>query len=326
MAFAQVIDERAPTRCCPPVFEATGQMNSSNEPSGAILLPFAVRPASANWEWLPLDESGTCHAWAWFRPATVPQGAVFRLPEATTEGEVIGGNVRLGSLLRAAGIDPASVSMWVLSGVAYPGPATGGPPTMVDQTISDPVEGVDPEIVVQVVATSPMMSTAAVNDSVYAGITAHWMAIRKSETKLISLRKQLAGMMSRLNALNRDLNYEEKAHASRQDRDDWDDARRWIRNAVSGLSRYIKAFDVGDTRSAGKKEWLQKIYDDFVVTGMPMENVVSVESEFEFHRKLLINLESQMSGALSHAGQEGQVRAQGVLAQIAAKVRRGRTG
>ncbi len=197
---------------------------------------------------------------------------------------------------------------------------------MVDQTIPDPVEGVDPEIVVQVVATSPMMSTAAVNDSVYAGITAHWMGIRKSETKLISLRKQLAGMMSRLNALNRDLNYEEKAHASRQDRDDWDDARRWIRNAVSGLSRYIKAFDVGDTRSAGKKEWLQKIYDDFVVTGMPMENVVSVESEFEFHRKLLINLESQMSGALSHAGQEGQVRAQGVLAQIAAKVRRGRTG
>ncbi|MBQ18240.1 MAG: hypothetical protein CMJ65_14075 [Planctomycetaceae bacterium] len=309
-----------------PVFEAVGQMNSTNDPAATARVPFAVRPASATWEWLPLDESGTSHVWAWFRPPVAPQGAVFRPAEGDGSEGVVGGRVTLGSVLSAAGIDAATVSAWMLLGVMYPGPASGGAAAMVEQLIPAPGEGVDPSITVQVAVPAMGGLMPMANDSVYETITAHWMAVQKSESKLISLRKQLAGMMTRLNTLNRDLNHEEKSHASRQDRDDWEDARRWLRNAVSGLSRYIKAFDVGDTRLAGKKDWLQKIYEDCVVVRQPIDNPQAVESEFEFYRKSLMNLESQMSGALSHAGQEGQTRAQGVLAQIAAKVRRNRSG
>ncbi len=301
-------------------------MNATNDPAATAGMPFAVRPASVTWEWLPLDESGTNHVWAWFRPSAAPQGAVFRLAEAGGSEDVVAESVTLGSVLSAAGIDPATVSAWMLFGVIYPGPATGGAAAMVEQSIPVPREGIDPSIMVQVAVPAVGGLMPMINDSVYDTIAAHWMAVQKSESKLISLRKQLAGMMTRLNTLNRDLNHEEKAHASRQDRDDWEDARRWLRNAVSGLSRYIKAFDVGDTRLAGKKEWLQKIYEDCVVARQPIENPQAVESEFEFYRKSLMNLESQMSGALSHAGQEGQTRAQGVLAQIAAKVRRNRSG
>ncbi|GIS58690.1 MAG: hypothetical protein CM1200mP2_09150 [Planctomycetaceae bacterium] len=87
--------------------------------------------------------------------------------------------------------------------------------------------------------------------------------------KIDMLRKQVDGMMSELSGLNRDLNYDENTHTSRQDKDAWDDARRMMRNAHMQLSRCQKACDVGDTQSAGKKEWMKELHDTQTLAAPP---------------------------------------------------------
>ena len=78
-------------------------------------------------------------------------------------------------------------------------------------------------------------------------------------------------------------------------------------------------------RSVGKKEWLQNIHDNFIVSRQPVDNIQGVESEFEYFRKLLINLESQVNGTLSSASTDGLNRGRRVLAEIATKIRRAKS-
>ena len=67
------------------------------------------------------------------------------------------------------------------------------------------------------------------------------------------------------------------------------------------------------------------IHDNFIVTRQPIDNIQGVASEFEYFRKLLINLESQVSGTLSGASTDGLNRGRRVLAEIATKVRRAKS-
>ena len=317
------------------VLEAPRQMNSSNEPAGLSGgVPFAMRAASSDWEPLSLDDSGTCHGWAWFRPPTVPQGVVCRLAD--------GVSATLRGLALVTGIDPATVSMWVVFGTPSAGPSFGGPPAILDQPLVSPSGDVDSNITIQLAAGNPVamgMSSAApmplvqplaadgvVEDVVYISISSHWSAIQSAIVKLEMLRKQIDDLMSQLNSLNRDLNYEEKTHSTRQDKDAWDDARRWMRNASTQLSRCQKACDVGDTQSVGKKEWLQHIHDNFITQRQPIDNAKGIESEFAHFRKLLINLETQVNTALSAASSDGLSRGRRVLAEIATKISRAKSG
>ena len=299
-------------------------------PDGPV--PFFSRYPSATWEWLPLDGSGVNHAWVWFRPANMPNGLLLRVSEETYAHCRGTGQLTMRMLLRATGVDVASVSMWSLYGVPNPGHAGINP--MLDQVISEPPAGSDATIAVDVavlaVSTVPqpgplVTGPAVVNVEVYEVIAAHWNACRGLESRLDSLRKQLTDMMSRLKTLNRELTFDEKAHADRQDRDDWEDARRWLRGAVTQLSRCLKACDVGDTKFAGKKEWLQQIHDEYIVTRQPLGDIQSVERDFEYHRRQLLTLESQISGAIASAGQDGARRAQQVLSRLATKVSQGRS-
>ena len=112
-----------------------------------------------------------------------------------------------------------------------------------------------------------------VDEGVYTAIAAHWAAIQAATVKLEMLRKQIADLMMQLSSLNRALTYDEVGHSTRQDRDAWDDARRWMRNASTQLSRCQKACDVGDTQSVGKRDWRQNIHDNFIVTRQPIDNI-----------------------------------------------------
>ena len=236
------------------------------------------------------------------------------------------------ALLFATGVDVASVSMWSLLGVANLG--QGGMNPQLDQMIPEPAPGIDATIAVDVavlpvsIVPQPNLSVPGavpVNVEIYEVIAAHWNACQNLETRLDSLRKQLTDLMSRLKTLNRDLSFDEKTYANRQDRDDWEDARRWLRGAVTQLSRCLKACDVGDTKFAGKKEWLQQLYDEYIVTRQPLSDIQSIERDFEYHRRQLLTLESQITGTIASAGQDGERRAQQVLSQLATKVSRGRS-
>ena len=300
---------------------------------------FDLKPASADWEPLSLDGSGTCHGWVWFRPLSAPQGVVCRLADGQT--------ATLRELALATGVDPAMVSMWVVFGTPCAGPAVGGPLTMLDQSLVSPSAVADTSIVIHtavlpsvapavaVPMTSPVpmaMPTQAnspadgvINEGIYSSIAAHWSAIQAEIVKIDMLRKQVDSMSSELNGLDRDLNYDENTYTTRQDKDAWDDARRCMRNANLQLSRCQKACDVGDTQSAGKKEWMQELHDTYIVTRRPIDNPEAVESEFQYFRKMLVNLENQVNSALASAATDGVGRARRVLAEIATKVRKAKT-
>ena len=295
-------------------------------------MTFDMKPASADWEPLSLDGSGTCHGWAWFRPPAAPQGVVCRLADGQT--------ATLRGLALATGIDPAMVSMWVVFGTPCAGPAAGGPLEMLDQLLVLPPAGSDTSIVIHkavmpavavpmaapVPVAMPIQGNPAggglANEGLYTAIEVHWSAIQAEIVKIDMLRKQVDGMMSELSGLNRDLNYDENTHTSRQDKDAWDDARRMMRNSHMQLSRCQKACDVGDTQSAGKKEWMQEVHDTQILPRRPIENPTAMEGEFQHFRKMLITLENQVNAALASAATDGVGRARRVLAEIATKVRK----
>ena len=96
--------------------------------------------------------------------------------------------------------------------------------------------------------------------------------------------------------------------------------------AALQLSRCQKACDVGDTQSLGKRDWLQDTHDRFIAERQPIDNPKGIESEFAYFRKLLLNLEAQINTALSSASTEAMGRGRRVLAEIAVKIRKARTG
>ena len=293
---------------------------------------FAARPPSITWEQIPFQDSPQSVLWAWFKPSHVPHGLVLVIPDETFQTLPYLDQLTMRKLLSVAGIDPRSVSMWSLYGVGYESLLATSP--FLDQAIPAPVPGVDRNIVVcihpPVAVISPPMSMPPLaqpspHTELYERIGTDWNASLHLEKELDTLRKQLAGMSAKLNSLNRDLTPEESRQADRQDHDDWRDARRWLRDAVGKLSRFIKECDVGETVYVGKKKWFEQIYEQVVIPRQPMNDLDQVRHEFETHRKNLQTLVNNMRATLSSASQDGERRAQQVLARIAAKKNTART-
>src|SRR5262249_53192800 len=135
------------------------------------------------------------------------------------------------------------------------------------------------------------------------------------------LRKQLSGAQTRITTIDRDLNPEERMYADRQAKNDWQEARRWLKDSAAKLARYIKEHDTGDTSNAGKREWFVKAYEELVIPRRPFEKLIQVQRTFESHRKRRKILQTAMTTALQFATSEGERRAQMVLERIARSVR-----
>ncbi len=298
---------------------------------------FSARPPSMTWEMITLADAPQSFVWTWFKPSHVPHGLVLTIPDETYRTHPHPVQLTLRNLLQSAGVEPSWVAMWSLYGVAYDGQQ--GTTPFLNQAIPEPAPGVDRSIVVYLhappVATAPQMLTPQMPGPVleetgqptelFERMGADWKASLHLEKELDMLRKQLAGMASRLGSLNRDLSPEERLHSSREDQDDWQDARRWLREAASRLSRFIKEHDVGETVYAGKKKRFESIYDQFVVPRQRFNGCDQVQQDYEAYRKMLQTLVNNMRATYSSAGQDGERRAQQVLSRIAAKVQNSRS-
>lgn len=230
-------------------------------------------------------------------------------------------------LLHALGIELASVSTVYVYGAPFVGTNDGA--SSFDQPIPQPSPGADPTIVVLVNAstmvaraTTGMTGNAA---QMFDDIEADWNASRQLEMQLTLLRKQLASLMGRLKTLDRDLSSEERLHGDRQNRSDWEETRRWLKDAATKLSRYIKEHDIGETSAAGKKVWFEQIYRQFVVPRQSFDDLPRVQKEFESYRKRLQILLNNMTGAQQNAVSDGERRAEQVLSRLAADVRKAKT-
>jgi hypothetical protein len=153
---------------------------------------------------------------------------------------------------------------------------------------------------------------------------ADWVAIEQMEVQLGQLRKQLNTIQGRLQSLNRDFTPEERAAADSNDLKDWQDARRFLRDSSGIVSRFIREHDIGATSAAGQRNRYEEIHTNFVVPRRSFDGVVAAQHEFEIYRKQVQSLVTKMQAALSQAGQNGEQRAQQVLARVAAKARKSR--
>jgi len=86
----------------------------------------------------------------------------------------------------------------------------------------------------------------------------------------------------------------------------------------------IKDHDIGIASAAGRRNQYETVYRQFIVPRRPCDGLDAFQREFEAHRKTVQHLLAQMTLAQNQAIQDGERRAQQVLARITAKVRIGR--
>jgi hypothetical protein len=381
------------------------------EPSaGEPQLAFAERPASQAWERISLAHSPQNYVWAWFKPATAPQGLILRVPDETyRDHPELAAQWTMRTLLQAARVEPAVVSAWMLNGATFPG--MNGASPYFDAPLPAPVVASNPDIVVYVHGTpipsgpplpagplanmppymagapvmgavpmapampmTPLMPMApampmaplpmgmhvppaftvppmyngaplaamppgavpgpplssahaikkpldAATADVFERIEADWNSSNEIEKDLARVRKQLVDILGRLKTLNRELTPPERVHSNNQDKKDWQDARRALRDATNRVWKYLKAHDIGDTSNAGKRVWFDEIYRKFIAPRQMFDELMAAARAFESHRKTITQLHCDMSNAYSFASLDGERKAQQVISRIQTKVR-----
>ena len=300
---------------------------------------FVARPVSQTWEQVPVADGTGLFVWVWFKPPYAPQGLIVRIPEEAWQTDPQAPPLTLRGLLQAAGIEPSDVAMWQLYGMAYQG--WNGTNPLLDQPIPAPGPGVVADVVVHVAVPQPQFhyalpsvappmapfAAAPVRDltPIFERLDAEWNAALDVEKDLDRLRKMMVDLTSRLKSLNRDLSSDERLYSSREDKQDWVDARRMLRDSEQRLRGCIKDFDIGDSSSAGYRRGFEQIHRQFVVPRVPFDGVEQAVEQFVFYRKLVTTLQGKMNNAYLSAVNNGERRAQQVLVRIAAKVREGQT-
>lgn len=287
---------------------------------------FAARPPSQSWERFSLADDAQNFFWVWFKPQAVPHGLALRLPDEAPQP----GQWTMRRLLLATGVEPQSVALWQLYGVAYNGMQGTSP--LLDQAIPAPPLGVDSSIFVylnvpqvvdpmQFVPPAPITNTDVGSDSeILERIEADWNAILETENEVKGLRKNLIDAAGRLKTLNRDFSFDERAHADSTDTRDWRDARRVLRDANLRLAVCLKELDIGDVSSAGQREWFAEIFRQFVVPRLEFDNMQQAQVSFAYQRKMIATLQGKMNNVLLHALNYAERPAQKILNRVAARI------
>ena len=315
---------------------------------------FAARAPSQAWQPLAWSDEPQLVAWVWIKPPSVPQGLALSLPEEIWRTSRHLSQLTLRQLLQAAGVDPSCVAMWQFFGMTYPGMNGANP--LFDQPIPAPAPGATPEIIVyinvpawnaaplaplppaapmglmpqmpmmaampQMPAVNPTGSVANANlTEIFERVDVEWNMVLAIEKDLERLRKMLSDVGSRLKGLNRDLTSDERLYSSREDKQDWLEARRRLRDAEHRLRAGIKEFDIGDQSAAGCRRGFEQIHHQFITPRIPFPGIEQTPDQFQFYRKMVMNLQGKMNGIYLNAVQNGEQRAHQILVRIAAKVR-----
>jgi len=294
-------------------------------------MDFSLRPASIGWESLVLVPGTAIGMWVWCKPLHAPLDLIVRVPVETIQA--FGGRLSLRQIALSAGAELAQVQGFTLQGAFIDG--QGGVNPLLDHAVPPQTPWIEIAMRMQAGVTYPALgsvvaaaqapvvspSTLASTSGQALAIEADWNAVLQMESQLMMLRKQLATIQGKLQTLNRDLNANENVAADNQDKREWQDTRRWLRDASSLASRYIKEADSGVTSMAGNKRRLEQLVEDARAGRLNPQQMASGQNEIESHRKTVLNIQNQMQNALQSASRDGEQRAQMVLSRIAAKVR-----
>lgn len=299
---------------------------------------FAERPPSSTWEQIPLADAPHQVIWAWFKPPAAPQGVFLRIPVEAFRDPYRRQPISLRGLLYSLAVDPQLVAAWSLYGTTYDGQPLSNPAW--DYPIPEPGAAPDPTIgvylksvpapaaaPVAIPAASPATASLPAGQlgQVFARMEADWIAAQQIEVQVDAAAKQLNATLMRINSLNRDMSPEETRGADSQDKRDWQEARRWLRDVSGRVGRFLKDHVVGMTSNAGKRNSYETIYQQYVVPRRQFDGLTQAERDFETYRKSLQNLLNNLTSGNSTAVQDGERRAQQVMARVATKVRNARS-
>ena len=304
------------------------------------------RPPSGNWEPVPLDQTGKYCAWVWFRPAVVPYGLMFVSPPTIFGDPSVVSRLSVRQLVAATGLDQERILGWSLGGRSYD--AAGGNSPLLDQLLP-PTPGGNLELSVwmeplqvpnpygaaplgpgvsippgQQAAISPGATASESDSRLLDAIDSTWNNILQMESRIGTIRKELSSNISRLNSLNRDLNSDERRTCDSKDIQAWADARRWLRDSLSTLSRSVKEIDVGTTSGAGQRHKFEELYRKHVTPRIPFAGLMQAVNEFEAHHKRVQTVLASAQANIARAGRDAEQRASAVLARISAKMRSSR--
>lgn len=308
-------------------------------------MDFATRPPSTAWEPITLPGHPGCVVWAWFKPVAAPTDILLQVPP---EAHTVCGPISLRRVLQMLDVPVESAVSWSVQGATFP--VQGGSNPLLDQPLPAPGPWGDPAISVRIIpqaaaAVAPAVdlppavsqpaappvevpASAMVGDPAgeraLAAFEADWQSLLTLETQLASARKQLGALQGQLQSLNRDLSPDERLAADNQDTKDWQDARRWLREALANVSRWIRDHDIGMVSAAGNRNRFEQIYQQYIVPRQSFPGLAIACQEFEQHRKTAQHLLTQMQSAHQNASRDGVNRARQVLGRIAAKVRKAR--
>ncbi len=290
---------------------------------------FTERPSSSTWEPITFPDEPYTFFWAWFKPPTAPHGLVVRIPEETFRNPARRLAPTLRRVLAATGIDPREVALWSLYGAGYD--AQQGASPALDFAIPEPGMAGDPSIHIVLhalpgpVASPPAVlagvAPARIGGDLFARIDEEWNLSLQLEQQLAAAAQQLNATMQRINSLNRDLSFEEARVADQVDRNDWQEARRWLRDVAARVSRFLRDHHIGMTSAAGKRGSFEALYQQYVAPRRPFDGLPQAERDFEQYRKTMQTLLNNMNAAQMSAIQDGERRAQLVLTRLGAKVR-----
>ncbi|MCA9109141.1 MAG: hypothetical protein KDA52_04275 [Planctomycetaceae bacterium] len=295
---------------------------------------FAERPPSVAWEPISVLQLPGCVVWGWFKPAAAPQSVMINVPDNIYQ--VYGPALTLRMVMHSTGFDASQVQAWTIQGITYESQRGANP--LLDQplpypgpqgiaihfgSVATPTMSIAPA---QSMMPMPASSTPATGNELFTleAIATEWQSIILLETQLDAARRKLGDIQGQLSSLNRDLGSDERLLSSAQDKKDWEDARRFLRDNLFQVGRYIREYDIGVTSSAGNRKHFEEVYVQFVEPRQAFPGMEQEQLAFEQHRKTGQTLLQHMQTAHAAAARDGIQRARSVLTRIAAKVRTGR--
>ena len=285
---------------------------------------FADHPTSTDWETIGVPGTAGVTCRAWYRPEALTNGVAVAIPLQLTASPTSMLPFSLFQLVQAVGLtweELVSVSL-------YGGPwrAASTWQQLAAQPLPLPLSGSTSQILLtaDTVPSAPTPAAATGGGSatgLFNRLETDWKACRGLERQLAGMRQQLSSVLGRLNAFDRDLRPDESLAADRLDKDEWHDARRWIRDVAAKVHRCIKAHDIGMTSAAGRRNVIQHTYEQGLTSREAVGDLSSCLHEVQTYRKELANLFTSMGSALQAANTNGVQRAQRILAKISARVR-----
>lgn len=311
----------------------------------SVQISFFQRPPSAQWEPLPILRIPGLSLWVWFRPQQLPSGLMVMVPPELSAAYPGGLPITLADLLQSAGVSAEHLQSVSIFGGEWQ------PPAMIVPYLAHPlpplIPGARAEImigVVEVPRTAPSqvpqplpaqapigeMTGAAEVDkqpdvtdeaSMYERVESSWRSSIQMERQMTGLRQKLSSLLNTMGKYDRDLHPNERLAADREDRDAWHDARRWLRDLSAKCHREVKAFDIGMTSAAGKRNWMEETFETIIKPRVPTSDLETIRREFETYRKDMVNLQKAMQAAAQAAAQNGTQRAQRVLGVINRKIK-----